>query len=440
MKKNIILLFILLASLPLKAQYTVEGGDGTPLLAEGSLNGQPDVYLLKGLHNGKITFKSSSPGNHQWYKYDSNGANEAIAIPSTKIDDMTSYISDIKDGEGYFVGLTNDPSTRYVWIIDYDNYIPYIGNLTVEEEEDKCSMIKIKVTLDAEPIYFYKPSGSRTPLLRKFHLVYNSMEWDENSSSFLPKEVEFEVDGAEIDIEAPLMNTKFTFSGDDFATHFGIEKRVTTADEYTAIAVDVRSDYELRKETGSNEKPGSEEGNKVSGSAPLDMTFYAYANEPVASMYIWSIKKLEDSGEFREVGRVVNPTANYLFQENGTYIAELEVLDSQRICTNDTISYNIEVGETIIKVPNFFSPGSSIGSNDEFKIYFQSVLKFKCSIFNRWGNLLYEWTDPTKGWDGRISGAFVATGAYYYIIEYQDTSGKSHKLSGSVNVLREKEQ
>jgi gliding motility-associated-like protein len=94
------------------------------------------------------------------------------------------------------------------------------------------------------------------------------------------------------------------------------------------------------------------------------------------------------------------------------------------------------IDSTVVKIPNAFSPGSSIGVNDELKVSFSSITSFKASVFNSQGNLLFQWSDPTKGWDGRVHGKFVPTGVYYVIVEYKDSSGKSRSMSRAVNVLR----
>jgi hypothetical protein len=52
--------------------------------------------------------------------------------------------------------------------------------------------------------------------------------------------------------------------------------------------------------------------------------------------------------------------------------------------------------------------------------------------------LLYRWTDPSKGWDGRVAGKYVSTGVYFYVIEYKGTDGKNQVRSGDINVLRSK--
>jgi gliding motility-associated-like protein len=47
----------------------------------------------------------------------------------------------------------------------------------------------------------------------------------------------------------------------------------------------------------------------------------------------------------------------------------------------------------------------------------------KVVIFNRWGDKLIEidhYDNVSKAWDGKYNGALVATGTYYFIVQYYD--------------------
>ena len=126
----------------------------------------------------------------------------------------------------------------------------------------------------------------------------------------------------------------------------------------------------------------------------------------------------------------------YTFDRAGEYRVTLEVSDRSGRCTNKDNSYKISITETVLEVPNVFSPESSPGVNDVFKVAHKSVVRFSASVFNRQGSLLYHWTDPNGGWDGKYRGRYVPAGAYYYVIEYTGTDGRTHRKSGDINVVR----
>ena len=130
----------------------------------------------------------------------------------------------------------------------------------------------------------------------------------------------------------------------------------------------------------------------------------------------------------------------HTFNNNGTFLVKLEV-NSAGMCSNEEDeeeqrTFTISITETEMEVPNAFSPGTTPGINDIFKVRYKSVIKFQGWIFNRWGNELFHWTDPEQGWDGKYRGKYVAPGAYYYFIEYTGTNGKNRKKKGEINVFR----
>lgn len=439
MKQSLLIVFTAFLISPLFAQYEVRGGSGLPLLA--TENGITKIYLLNGLAGAQIKFTSSQSSEHQWYRY-SESIDDAIPIPCTQSGNA-SVITDIQEGYGYYVD--SPIGTGYVWIIDYSRYVPQFYGLRVTEDEYRCKQLKLIADADVAPVYYYT-SGRRNTLQREFLLTYNTLEWKEEQKMFIPADAKLVLNENEIFSEIsvyspPLMNTTFMLT-DSFAVHFGIEK-VVTSDMYSAIKVEAHAFAETNREFGENEihsTDGTSE-NSMGGSAPIEYTFTAYANEPVASHYVWKISR-QDSVTNEMIVRYTK-VLQYNFEKDGVYQVELEVSDvseGQAICVDTPPPFRITINSTVIKIPNAFSPGSSIGVNDELKVAFTSVMSFKASVFNRWGNLLFQWSDPSKGWDGRVNGKFVPTGVYYVIVEYKDSNGKSRSMSKAVNVLRAKNQ
>ena len=118
-------------------------------------------------------------------------------------------------------------------------------------------------------------------------------------------------------------------------------------------------------------------------------------------------------------------------------MASIEVSDASGTCSSyEEIS--VSVAESFLDVPNAFSPGTSPGVNDEFRVVYKSLVKFSCWIFNRWGHLLFHWTDPAQGWDGKKGGTYVSPGVYFYVIEAEGSDGIKYKKKGDINILRPK--
>jgi gliding motility-associated-like protein len=90
-------------------------------------------------------------------------------------------------------------------------------------------------------------------------------------------------------------------------------------------------------------------------------------------------------------------------------------------------------------IPNAFSPNDD-GLNDVFAIsnlQYDKLVSFK--VFNRYGELLFETSNPDKGWDGtNKAGEKVGTDTYYYHIEIMSplSKDKQKTFKGDVTLIR----
>ena len=431
MKRSLLIIIAAFLFFPLFAQYEVRGGSGRPWSA--GKNGLTEIYLLNGLEGAQIKFTSSQSGTHQWYRY-RESIDDAVPLPSIQSGN-SSVITDIQEGYGYYVAAPI--GTGYIWIVDYSHYVARFSGLRVIEDEYRCERLKLIADADVTPIYYYT-GGRRNTLQRRFFLTYNTLEWQgKNNSVFTPKEKSLNLNEIFPEIlidQPPLTNTTFTLT-DSIALHFGIAQAITS-EEYRAIRVEAYINWKKDREFGDNEKHSVDGTTVLGGSAPIGYTFTAYANEPVAVHYKWEILKLDNhTNQYNTIVFNKDRVFRYTFENAGDYKVLLVVNDAQSICTgSDGVAVKIDT--THIFIPNAFSPGSSIGVNDEFKITFGSIISFRASIYNRWGNLLYQWTDPTKGWNGMVNGKYVPTGAYFVVVEYTTSEGKRLKKSRDVNILR----
>jgi gliding motility-associated-like protein len=117
----------------------------------------------------------------------------------------------------------------------------------------------------------------------------------------------------------------------------------------------------------------------------------------------------------------------------GTYIATITV---DGCSTTDTI---VVRKDCYVDVPNVFTPNGD-GVNDYFfprGILTKGVTSFHMSIFNRWGQLIYE-TSKTEGqgWDGAMNGEQQPQGVYVYSIDVTFKDGMIEKHQGNVTLLK----
>lgn len=97
---------------------------------------------------------------------------------------------------------------------------------------------------------------------------------------------------------------------------------------------------------------------------------------------------------------------------------------------------NVEVNDCSEKIyiPNVFSPNND-GINDLFKIEGSNFTTIKMSIYDRWGNQIFESKIPGAAWNGESRSGAADPGIYLYVISYQnEISGTTGVVSGDVMI------
>lgn len=84
------------------------------------------------------------------------------------------------------------------------------------------------------------------------------------------------------------------------------------------------------------------------------------------------------------------------------------------------------------RVPNVFSPNGD-GANDYFPL--TRVNTMKLWVFDRWG-ILVHYSEDGLGWNGMKGNLEMATGTYYYMIEYGDCGRPQIQSHGVITLVR----
>lgn len=58
------------------------------------------------------------------------------------------------------------------------------------------------------------------------------------------------------------------------------------------------------------------------------------------------------------------------------------------------------------------------------------------TIFNRWGEKIFESNEPDAAWDGTYKERAVSSEVYVWVVEYTDPEGNLLKETGHVSVIR----
>jgi|GEM_PF-2262024 len=111
----------------------------------------------------------------------------------------------------------------------------------------------------------------------------------------------------------------------------------------------------------------------------------------------------------------------------------LEVTDANSCVNQKCVTVELKT-ESTLYVPNSFTPNDD-KINDVFFVMGTNIIEFQILIFDSWGELLYESTDVTKGWDGKYYGKNVSNGIYVYSLKAKGIDGKKYNLVGKLIVM-----
>lgn len=94
--------------------------------------------------------------------------------------------------------------------------------------------------------------------------------------------------------------------------------------------------------------------------------------------------------------------------------------------------------DAMVYIPNAFTPNND-GVNDVFKAYGEELREFSLSVWNRWGEKVFETDDPEGYWDGSYQGGdyYTQNEVYTWRVEYRGTcSAEKIERKGNVVLLR----
>lgn len=88
--------------------------------------------------------------------------------------------------------------------------------------------------------------------------------------------------------------------------------------------------------------------------------------------------------------------------------------------------------------PNVFTPNGD-GLNDHYVPVGKDVTAFKMTIYNSWGEAVFETNDIARTWDGTLKGKHCASGVYLYMAHYEGYIQKKlvgFDTKGNITLLR----
>ena len=398
-----------------------------------SRTGLNHLYVLYTSQNVDMTYTAADPSETvTWYKFKEMGGAYATEVTGV-IHDATgkTTLNNVEADCGYII---EEGTTRtYLWVADYQNALVNVSGLSFGEMGD-CGTATLIVEGSGKDIVYYTINGARRVLDRGMKLKYLTRQWDEEEYTWSEKETEVAVENFKntIVVPAPLCNTVFTLEGDDLLEFWRMKHFVAKSGEYQTIAVDAKT-FAVQEDRKNDNEQKNPDPSLLGGSAPVNITFTAYPTDAV----VYREWQMSTDPDFENLElRLNQDEVQQEFMDAGIYYWRYIAANADNSCDYVSDIYTVNIGVSDLVCPNVFSPGTTEGINDVWKVSYKSIVDFHCAIFSRYGVKVAEFTNPNDGWDGRYGGKLVKAGVYFYVIEARGADGKQYKLSGDINIVR----
>jgi gliding motility-associated-like protein len=165
---------------------------------------------------------------------------------------------------------------------------------------------------------------------------------------------------------------------------------------------------------------------------PLPTVNLPFTNPTHDTIYYEQTFQLETTPGYASYQWNTGDTTYYItITEEGSYSV---IVRTNEGCTSTNSAYLKDMYMPFyFNVPNAFTPNGD-GLNDTFRPVATGDLirQFSMVIYNRWGQMIFQTSDYSAGWDGKDAPA----GVYGWVISYSNHTGKVFKMRGSVTLLK----
>ncbi len=328
-----------------------------------------------------------------------------------------------------------------------------------------CDATTLTLTGDTKPFAYTRMDGTTATYARACTIHYNALAWNTEQWVDSAATIDATLHDGNYNLPPLYGATAIQVCYDGaLRTRFGLDSACfemnVQPDDIKAVKFQLTSLATAREDDpqGNNERNRPNTQSIITSSSsgdwsgPLEVAFYSNPT-PGVKYYKWTIYKASEPIVTRS-----DQDIRYTFSEPGSYRVVCSV--NNQFCTTDSMEMVVAISESYLAVPNVFTPNGD-GQNDEFRVAYRSLREFHCWVYNRWGKLVYEWTDPSEGWNGNIGGRPAAEGAYFYVIRALGTDAPKnasyigmkavynkkkasadeavigvYQLSGDINLLR----
>jgi len=129
------------------------------------------------------------------------------------------------------------------------------------------------------------------------------------------------------------------------------------------------------------------------------------------------------------------PSLTHIFSDVRVYYIT-QYVQNEYGCTDSTQRAVEILDDFTLYVPNAFTPGDANAKNDYFTWAVSGFESFEISVYNRWGEIVFQTKDPYSFWDGTYNGQRARDGVYIWKVTAMDILGETHHVTGHVTLLK----
>ncbi|HND89727.1 MAG TPA: PKD domain-containing protein, partial [Saprospiraceae bacterium] len=149
----------------------------------------------------------------------------------------------------------------------------------------------------------------------------------------------------------------------------------------------------------------------------------------LANRWNWTFDKYGHSTE-------INPI--FTFPDTG--LVSIRLIVTHPAGCKDSMTKVLDIRPEIRwYMPNAFTPNGD-SNNDGFlgKGFLRGVDDFSMMIWNRWGELVFETSDPQEAWNGRVknTGGMSPAGVYVVVVRFTGPRGEPYEHKGYATLVR----
>lgn len=132
----------------------------------------------------------------------------------------------------------------------------------------------------------------------------------------------------------------------------------------------------------------------------------------------------------------VEPNPIYPFDEPGIFVIKLTSISADGKVAVDSVRVEAFANSSIVPNQREFSPNGD-GVNDIFAFKSSNIVSMSATIYDKKGNVVYEYEGIDGEWDGKTKkGEKAIEGTYLYVISAVGADGKKYKREGKIKLTR----